>query len=722
MKTNSHNEKTIENSNFQNKKEYVSSPNSSRTAPLISVIVPVYNVEKYLKQCLDSVVGQSLKNIEIILINDGSTDRCGAICDDYALKDERIKVIHKKNSGLGAAYNTGLDLACGEYIGFVESDDWIDSRMYERLYSKAKEFDAEVCIGGFYYFKDGKDMVYTGLLNITPCNCVFFIQDYPQFLTLQTTVWSKIYKRETLGQIRFSEFKNSGYYCDIPYWIEVACLAKTMVRIDECIYHYRIDNVNSSTHDSRSDSKLLTILLALEKSKELLKKYNYYDTFKEELYFNSASTLVRFFGNIDQRYRREFFSGTKKFFKDLKDDKNFRYKYFKKCDYRGSLAREFLRAALSDNYNEALKISILLKGAKSAVENSLNYRLGKTILDNYKSPKGLVRLPSLLLKQHKISKANGNNFINIAMEKCPDYQLGLAFKNHLSYKLGEVLTETKTLFKIISLPFRVYKAIKEFRQQKMVNFNEMIIKKLNNMEVMISEIKSDLLASVMHPNIFEKYKNVLNGKDVVILGTGPTLNFYKTPIQNAIHIGTNRSFVFDKVELDYLFLQHTLYPEGNAEVEEYVRKNPNVKCFLGCLPSTFLYNRTHYRHPPRSYYYGNTLPYIIKKSQEIWALDLAYEPVGDFESVVFAALQFACYTNPKRIYLVGCDCSQGHFYGDDFYADHDISRLIPKWKKIKPLLDKFYPHIGIISVNPIGLENLFEDYFTDDFIIKEKDQ
>ncbi|MBZ7954711.1 glycosyltransferase [Campylobacter sp. W0018] len=93
--------------------------------PFVSIIVPIYNVEKYLRQCLDSIVKQTLENIEIILINDGSTDNCGKICDEYALKDKRIKVVHKKNAGLGAAYNTGLDLATGEYIGFVESDDWI---------------------------------------------------------------------------------------------------------------------------------------------------------------------------------------------------------------------------------------------------------------------------------------------------------------------------------------------------------------------------------------------------------------------------------------------------------------------------------------------------------------------------------------------------------------------------------------------------------------------
>lgn len=94
--------------------------------PLVSVIVPIYNVEKYLSKCIESIINQTLSNIEIILINDGSTDSSGVIADNYAKNDSRIKVIHKKNGGQGSARNIGIELASGEYIGFVDSDDWID--------------------------------------------------------------------------------------------------------------------------------------------------------------------------------------------------------------------------------------------------------------------------------------------------------------------------------------------------------------------------------------------------------------------------------------------------------------------------------------------------------------------------------------------------------------------------------------------------------------------
>ena len=110
----------------------------------ISVIVPVFNNERYLKRCLDSIIGQSLSNIEIILIDDGSTDKSGKICDMYAVTDKRVKVIHQKNAGVSAARNTGISIAVGEYIGFVDSDDWIEKQMYEKMFFEAKRSNSDV--------------------------------------------------------------------------------------------------------------------------------------------------------------------------------------------------------------------------------------------------------------------------------------------------------------------------------------------------------------------------------------------------------------------------------------------------------------------------------------------------------------------------------------------------------------------------------------------------
>lgn len=115
----------------------------------VSVIVPVYKVEKYLARCIESLVCQTLSDIEIILVDDGSPDNCPMLCDQWAEKDERIRVIHKENAGLGFARNTGLDAAKGEYIGFVDSDDYVEQDMYEKLYDAAVKYNAEFALTGF---------------------------------------------------------------------------------------------------------------------------------------------------------------------------------------------------------------------------------------------------------------------------------------------------------------------------------------------------------------------------------------------------------------------------------------------------------------------------------------------------------------------------------------------------------------------------------------------
>ena len=117
--------------------------------PVISIIVPVYNVEQYLRRCVDSILAQTFTDFECILIDDGSPDNCPAICDEYAERDNRIIVIHQKNAGVSAARNAGLDLARGEWIGFVDSDDWCDPGMYEFLYKNAITNQVDISICGF---------------------------------------------------------------------------------------------------------------------------------------------------------------------------------------------------------------------------------------------------------------------------------------------------------------------------------------------------------------------------------------------------------------------------------------------------------------------------------------------------------------------------------------------------------------------------------------------
>lgn len=125
---------------------------------LISIIVPIYKVEKFLRKCVDSIIAQTYKNIEIILVDDGSPDKCPEICDEYAKKDSRIRVIHQKNAGLSAARNSGIRVANGEYIGFIDGDDYEEPDMYEKMFVKISENHADLCICNYRYVdEDGND-------------------------------------------------------------------------------------------------------------------------------------------------------------------------------------------------------------------------------------------------------------------------------------------------------------------------------------------------------------------------------------------------------------------------------------------------------------------------------------------------------------------------------------------------------------------------------------
>ena len=175
-----------------------------KNCDLISVIVPIYNVEKYLKKCIESIIQQTYDNLEIILINDGSTDNSPKICDNYAKKDKRIKVIHKKNGGLSDARNYGLEIATGKYISFVDSDDYIHKQMIEKLYNnlKANYSDISICnICNVY--PNGKKMN----LSIPETSVVEqkqkFYNIYNKYSVVTVVAWNKLYKKEIFKTIRY---------------------------------------------------------------------------------------------------------------------------------------------------------------------------------------------------------------------------------------------------------------------------------------------------------------------------------------------------------------------------------------------------------------------------------------------------------------------------------------------------------------------------------------
>lgn len=212
--------------------------------PTLSIIVPVYNVEAYLCSCLDSITEQSYRDFELILIDDGSTDRSCRICDDYAAKDERIKVIHTKNEGASAARNRGIQLASGEYISFIDSDDWLNRNMYSIMIEGIKKDDCDIIICGFVmHLKDNKT-AYPAC--DTVCTAYDFSKNVLDGGFLNGCLWNKLYKRSII-----SSFDTEMHLCeDLKFNFETSRNAKKCRYISDTLYHYNRTNPQSTLNSS----------------------------------------------------------------------------------------------------------------------------------------------------------------------------------------------------------------------------------------------------------------------------------------------------------------------------------------------------------------------------------------------------------------------------------------------------------------------------------------
>lgn len=168
--------------------------------PIISIIVPIYNVEKYLKKCIDSILNHSFSDFELILVDDGSPDNCGEICDEYAKKDNRIKVIHKKNGGLSDARNAGIEIAEGKYLAFIDSDDYIEDDMFEVLYKNIVEYNADMSVCGYYTCYKNTNIRNTEDNELKVMNVEDAIGHVHK---ISPGAWNKLYKKEVFNNIRY---------------------------------------------------------------------------------------------------------------------------------------------------------------------------------------------------------------------------------------------------------------------------------------------------------------------------------------------------------------------------------------------------------------------------------------------------------------------------------------------------------------------------------------
>lgn len=353
----------------------------------VSIVIPVYNQEKYLDECLLSVVNQTLKEIEIICVNDGSTDKSLEMLKEWKEKDDRIIVITGSNGGYGKAMNKGLDVATGEYVGIVEPDDYINLKMYETLYTVAKKNNLDICKSDFYrFFGDSNGNIrfdYAALSrSIDDYGVIFSPKENKKSFDYYMATCCGIYRRDFLREnnIRYNETPGASYQ-DNGFYFKTFTTAKRIMIIKEALYNVRRDNPNSSVHQK---DKVYTADKEFDFIKENLVKDNLWDEFK--LQYNKLRILTGFF-TIDRvgiEYKEEYAYYLKNYIEESIEngeldwslyDNNQKRRINKLIISPSIYVNELNRPQISAND----KVINDVKEQLNVIKNSISYKLGLKI-------------------------------------------------------------------------------------------------------------------------------------------------------------------------------------------------------------------------------------------------------------------------------------------------------------------------------------------------------
>ncbi len=284
--------------------------------PKVSIVIPCYNVEKYIVECLDSVVHQTLEDIEIICVDDGSTDNTGKIIDEYAAHDNRFKVLHKENAGYGVAMNKGFDMATGEYIGIVEPDDYIMPNMYSVLYDTATKNSVDWIKADFCRFKGENETKEQELYLLDPNNKYYNKKLTPRenldVFYFEMHTWAGIYNRKFIEthNIRHNETPGASYQ-DTGFWFQTLMYATTAFIIPGPFYMYRVDNPNASI---KNKSKVFALKHEYDFIHNILKKDNTLYKFIYIFWYRRFCSYMWNIERVEKKHKKDFLNVFRKEF------------------------------------------------------------------------------------------------------------------------------------------------------------------------------------------------------------------------------------------------------------------------------------------------------------------------------------------------------------------------------------------------------------------------
>lgn len=247
----------------------------------ISVVVPIYNVEKYLHKCIDSILNQTFKNFEVILVNDGATDNCPQIANEYAEKyPDIITTVHKKNGGLGDARNYGIDYTKGKYLLFIDSDDYIAPDMLETLYGNVEKFNSDIVICGFQSVTESGNILSVINENLQE-NKGMSLRNNKELMMINPAAWNKLYKRELFTEHPEIRYPARAWYEDIRTTLKLFNVAKEVTYVNKPLYNYlwREGSITNNKNCERN----VEIIDALEDILGYFRSNNIYDEYKDEL-------------------------------------------------------------------------------------------------------------------------------------------------------------------------------------------------------------------------------------------------------------------------------------------------------------------------------------------------------------------------------------------------------------------------------------------------------
>ncbi len=397
---------------------------------VISVIIPIFNSELYLKECLDSVCNQTFKNLEIICINDGSTDNSLSILHEYGKQDNRIIIIDQENSGSGMARNVGLNSSNGKYIYFMDSDDFLELNALEDLYSIAEEKKLDILLFKLCSFNDKtyekfKNPYYEmGFLNKYFKNKIFNYRDLDEkIFSIPASPPGKLYKKELISDIRFPE---GIIFEDNPFFIEAILKADKVYFYDEYLYNRRIrdDSVTASNFENFSDCiPMLNMLI------DIVKKLNLFEQFASKLYSYKIKTILMRYNMLNHELKLDFFNKMKTDFASHKQEYESDIQ-FENVDFK---LKQIFYLCISSNTQEVFDLQLdiinnfsLLKKDNEELNNEILELNGRLVnlqkeIHNLTLQNDKLKIQNHYLINKNFQNSNKRNKKNIILTKFKEF-------------------------------------------------------------------------------------------------------------------------------------------------------------------------------------------------------------------------------------------------------------------------------------------------------------